>query len=72
MPRKSRKPTNEARESDAPLDIAHANDTRATSMGSEPSDEDIRMRAYQKFLERGGVHGNHLEDWVKAKEELKR
>jgi hypothetical protein len=40
-------------------------------MGSEPSEEDIRMRAYQKFLERGGEHGRHLDDWVEAERELK-
>jgi hypothetical protein len=39
-------------------------------MASEPSDEDVRMRAYQKFLERGGVHGRDIEDWVDAKAEL--
>ena len=28
--------------------------TRNDSMASEPSEEDIRMRAYQRYLERGG------------------
>jgi Protein of unknown function (DUF2934) len=48
---------------DAPLE--------SMSMGSEPSDEDIRMRAYQRFLERGGGHGSDFEDWLEAERELK-
>jgi hypothetical protein len=50
---------------DAPLE------TMSVSMGSEPSEEDIRNRAYQRFLERGGGHGNDFEDWLEAERELK-
>jgi hypothetical protein len=46
--------------------------TRSSSMGSEPSAEDIRMRAYQRYLERGGGHGMDFEDWLEAERELKR
>jgi hypothetical protein len=42
------------------------------AMGSEPSEEDIRMRAYHRFLHRGGEHGRHVDDWVEAEEELRR
>ncbi len=45
--------------------------TRAESMASSPSDEDIRMRAYQRFLDRGAVHGMDFEDWLEAERELK-
>jgi len=41
------------------------------SMGSEPSDEDIRMRAYQRYLERGGDHGMDFEDWLAAEREIR-
>ena len=41
------------------------------SMGSEPSDEDIRMRAYQRYLERGANDGQDFEDWLTAERELK-
>jgi hypothetical protein len=41
------------------------------SMGSEPSEEDIRTRAYHRFLERGGGHGSDFEDWLEAERELK-
>ena len=41
------------------------------SMTSEPSEQDIRLRAYQRYLERGGGHGGHFDDWVEAERELK-
>jgi hypothetical protein len=41
------------------------------SMSSEPSPEDIRMRAYHRYLERGGGHGMEFDDWVMAEHELK-
>jgi DUF2934 family protein len=46
-------------------------DTRNESMGSEPSEEEIRMRAYRRYLERGGSHGQDFEDWLEAERELK-
>jgi hypothetical protein len=42
----------------------------STSMSS-PSDEDIRMRAYHRYLERGGGHGMDFEDWLEAERDLK-
>jgi hypothetical protein len=41
-------------------------------MGSEPSEHDIRMRAYQRYLDRGGSHGTDFEDWLQAERELKK
>jgi hypothetical protein len=41
-------------------------------MGSEPSEEDIRMRAYRRYLERGGGDGQDFDDWLEAEKELKR
>ena len=55
---------------DVPID-ASTDDTRSSSMGSEPSEEDVRMRAYQRHLERGGHHGEDFDDWLKAEEELR-
>ncbi|MBS1820063.1 MAG: DUF2934 domain-containing protein [Acidobacteria bacterium] len=37
----------------------------------EPSDEEIRVRAYHRYLERGGEHGMDFEDWIQARHELK-
>jgi DUF2934 family protein len=44
---------------------------RSDSMASEPSEADIRLRAYHRYLERGGGHGLEFEDWVAAERELK-
>ncbi len=35
-----------------------------------PTHEEIALRAYQIYLERGGVPGNELEDWTRAEREL--
>jgi hypothetical protein len=75
MAKKSPKPRVEIRESEPPAEFEPEQaDDRLTSssMSSEPSEDDIRMRAYQKFLERGGYHGNDLEDWTEAEQELKK
>jgi Protein of unknown function (DUF2934) len=45
--------------------------TQSTSMGSEPSEEDIRLRAYHRYVERGGGHGMDFEDWLEAERELR-
>ena len=36
----------------------------------EPSVEEITRRAYGLYLERGGDHGNDVQDWVRAEKEL--
>ena len=36
-----------------------------------PTVEEIRQRAYEIFLARGGMPGNELEDWLRAEQELK-
>jgi Protein of unknown function (DUF2934) len=36
-----------------------------------PSVDDIRQRAYERYLERGGRHGQHFDDWVEAEKELR-
>jgi hypothetical protein len=58
---------------DAPLEAMPEGPegTGSQSMASEPSEEDIRMRAYHRYLERGGGHGMDFEDWLEAERELK-
>ena len=48
-----------------------APDNRASSMSSEPSEGEIRMRAYRRYLDRGGADGQAFEDWLEAERELK-
>jgi hypothetical protein len=40
-------------------------------VAAEPTEDDIRRRAYQRYLERGGSHGQDFEDWLHAERELK-
>lgn len=35
-----------------------------------PTHEEIALRAYEIYLERGGAPGNALEDWTRAEREL--
>jgi hypothetical protein len=48
-----------------------------SSPGSEPPmaeghppREEIELRAYQIYIERGGAHGQEMEDWLQAEREL--
>jgi hypothetical protein len=43
--------------------------SRSTAM-SGPSEDDIRMRAYHRYLERGGGDGMDFADWLEAEREL--
>ena len=44
-----------------------------TNENKDPiSDQDaIARRAHELFVERGGEHGHHEEDWLRAEEELR-
>lgn len=35
-----------------------------------PTHEEIALRAYEIYLERGGAPGDALEDWIRAEREL--
>src|SRR5205823_14535112 len=37
----------------------------------EPTEDEIRFRAYELYVERGGEHGLDFEDWMRAEQELK-
>jgi hypothetical protein len=41
------------------------------SVVNSTRDEEIRRRAYQIYLERGGQPGRELDDWLQAERELK-
>ena len=43
----------------------------AAARGPEPSVDDIRRRAYERYLERGGNDGQHFDDWIEAEKELR-
>jgi hypothetical protein len=51
--------------------MVETRDESAELTHAEPTEEEIRQRAYQRYLERGGGHGMDFEDWLEAERELK-
>jgi hypothetical protein len=47
----------------------HAEDASANQA---PSHEEIRIRAYEIYLERNGHAGDELDDWLRAERELQK
>ena len=39
--------------------------------GHEPTEDDVRRRAYERYLERGGGNGTDFEDWLEAEREVR-
>lgn len=37
-----------------------------------PTPEEIRLRAFEIHIERGGIHGCDLDDWMEAEHELQK
>jgi hypothetical protein len=40
------------------------------TVSGEPTREEIELRAYQIYVERGGAHGQDVDDWLQAEREL--
>jgi len=59
-----RNETSEVRE--GPIQ-SHAKDNSAYHI---PTHEELRLRAYEIYLKRGGLPGNELDDWLQAEREL--
>lgn len=38
----------------------------------EPTEDEIRKRAYERYLERGGGDGGAFDDWLQAEQDLRR
>jgi hypothetical protein len=45
-------------------------DTARQVAKNAPTPEEIRQRAYEIHIERGGIHGCDLDDWLQAEGEL--
>jgi hypothetical protein len=43
---------------------------KSSSNGSKPTQDDIALRAYHIYIERGCTPGNPFDDWVRAEREL--
>ena len=50
-----------------------ARPARATDSSVHPSvsEDQIRRRAYELYVQRGGTHGRHMDDWFRAESELR-
>lgn len=43
---------------------------KSQTAAAQPTHEQIALRAYHIYLERGATPGNELEDWTRAEREL--
>ena len=48
----------------------HRLGTKEQSIKNVPAPEEIRKRAFEIHIERGGIHGCDLDDWLQAEHEL--
>jgi hypothetical protein len=53
------------------IPVLGAGDPPRSRPGRTPSDDDIRARAYERYLSRGRSDGQALEDWLAAERELR-
>jgi hypothetical protein len=44
---------------------------KAATPQHEPTHDEIAVRAYELYLDRGGLPGYHEEDWLRAEAELR-
>jgi Protein of unknown function (DUF2934) len=44
--------------------------TKTPTPQLRPTEEEIRIRAYAIYLQRGGTHGHDFDDWLEAEREL--
>ena len=49
-----------------------AEGTAEASVRNAPREDEIRRRAYDIYLERGGEPGREVEDWLQAEREAER
>lgn len=47
------------------------NGSRSQNGAAKVTEEQIRERAYQLYLQRGRQHGSHEDDWYRAESELR-
>src|SRR2546425_7640765 len=54
-----------------PAEIANDSAIESPSQAAGPSEDDIRQRAYHRYLQRGGADGMDFDDWLEAERELR-
>jgi hypothetical protein len=53
-----------------PLAATTPAEGRRSRAHAAPAEEEIRLRAYHRYLERGSIPGNDVDDWLQAEREL--
>ena len=64
------KPT-AVRSAESRLSIIFPSDNVEQRRESPLSAQEIRQRAFEIYMERGGIHGCELDDWLQAERELR-
>ena len=61
------------RPSRRPASASNTNGTNGheTHVELSPTQEQIAQRAFELYLDRGGEHGRHEEDWLRAEREIR-
>jgi len=47
-----------------------SSESQPQTASGAPTREEIEMRAHEIYVERGGTHGQDVEDWLQAEHEL--
>jgi len=57
---------------EAQVEAVRASDVEASPQGDDRTslDEQIRMRAYELYRQRGGRNGDDINDWLRAESEF--
>ena len=53
-----------------PIEKSSLVGSESLSAEARPTREEIELRAYQIYIERGGALGHDVEDWLQAEHEL--
>jgi hypothetical protein len=53
-----------------PITSPAEEDTSGEASREQPTQEEIALRAYHIYLERGGTEGDPVDDWLQAEREL--
>lgn len=69
-PRKTTSRKSTAKQSNTVTPIREFSSENGSAQVSPELHEEIRLRAYELYLERGGQHGYDQEDWSRAEREI--
>ena len=61
---------NAAKERIVGQELESPSERHTASPVQHPSRDEIRQRAFEIHIERGGIHGCDLDDWLQAEKEL--